>query len=94
MNIQPLGDYVLLRQVEAVAMTKGGLYLPDTAKEAPEEGIIVAMSADAPDELALGDKVIYKKYAGQDLTVNGEQLRLIPAGDLLAKYVELDAIPE
>ena len=94
MNIQPLGDYILLRQVEAVSRTKGGLYLPDTAKEKPEEGVIVAMSADAPDELAIGDKVIYKKYAGQDLTVEGESLRLIPSGDLLAKYVESDAIPE
>ncbi len=94
MNIQPLGDYILLRQVEAVTMTKGGLYLPDTAKEKPEEGIVVAMSADAPDEIAIGDKVIYKKYAGQDLTVDGESLRLIPVGDLLAKYVEADAIPE
>ena len=94
MNIQPLGDYILLRQVEAVAMTKGGLYLPDTAKEAPEEGVVVAMAADAPDDVAIGDKVIYKKYAGQEMTVEGEKLRLIPAGDLLAKYVEADAIPE
>jgi len=93
MNLQPLGDYVLLRQVEAEEKTSSGLILPDTAKKHPDEGTVLAKAADATDEVAIGDRVVYKKYAGEEIEHDGEQLRLVPSGDLLGKYVEADAIP-
>ena len=92
--IQPLQDYVLLEPVEAEEKTAGGIILPDTAKERPDEGIIVAKAADATDEVAISDRVIYKKFAGQEIKVNGKEMKLVPSGDLLVKYVESDAIPD
>ena len=94
MNVQPLNEHVLLKPVEAAAKTAGGLYLPETAKEAPDEGTIEALPAEGADELAIGDRVIFKKYAGEKLTIDGSEFKLIQTGDLLAKYVEADAIPE
>ncbi len=94
MNLQPLGDYVLLRPVTPEEKTAGGLYLPETAKEAPDEGIVVAKASDATDEVAIGDRVIAKRFAGEEITFEGEKYRLVPAGDLLAKVVETDAIPD
>lgn len=92
MKIQPLGDYVLIRQVEAEEMTAGGIYLPDTAREKPAEGLIVAVAADIGEDVAIGDKVIYKRFAGEELKIDGEKLRLVSVGDLLAKYVSGDEI--
>ncbi len=94
MQIQPLNDNVLLRLVEAEEVTKGGIILPDTAKESPAEGIVEAIAADATDEVAIGDRVLYKRFSGEEIKVDGTKYRLVPAGDLLAKYVEADAIPE
>ncbi len=94
MNIQPMNEHILLKPAEAAEKTAGGLYLPETAKEAPDEGTIEALPADSPDELSVGDRVIYKKYAGEKLNIDGTDYKLVQTGDLLAKYVEADAIPE
>lgn len=93
MTLQPLGDYVLLRQVQAETRTAGGLVLPDTAGQRPDEGVVVAKAADATDEVAIGDRVVFKRHAGEELERDGEKLRLVPSGDLLGKFVEADAIP-
>lgn len=93
MNLQPLNGHVLLRYIEAEEKTSGGLFLPDTAREQPAEGIIEALPAGSSDEIAIGDRVIYKKHAGEEITLAGEKRRLIPEGDLLAKLVVADAIP-
>jgi chaperonin GroES len=92
MAFQPLNGNVLLRQIEPVKKTTGGLYIPDSAQDAPAEGIVEALP---PGELevAIGDRVIYKKFAGEEISVDGEKLRIVPQGDLLAKFVEADAIP-
>ena len=92
--IQPLQDYVLVEPVKAEDVSPGGIILPDTAKEKPAEGIIVAKAADATDDVVIGDRVIYQKYAGHEIEIRGEKMRLVPSGDLLAKYVETDEIPE
>ena len=92
--IQPLQDYVMLEPVEAEEVTPGGIIVPDSAKEKPAEGIVVAKAADATDDVALGDRVIYKKFSGHELKMQGKTWRLVPSEDLLAKYVEADAIPE
>ncbi|MCA9543211.1 MAG: co-chaperone GroES [Myxococcales bacterium] len=94
MNLQPLNGYVLIEQSQAETRSAGGLILPDTAQEAPTRGIIRAMAADASDEIDVGDEVIYKKYSGEELKWEGATYRLVPAGDLLCKIVETDAIPD
>ena len=93
-KIQPLQDFVMLEAVEVEDVTKGGIVIPDSAKKKPAEGIIIAKAADASDEIALGDRVIYKQYSGTEIKLDRETYLLIPSGDLLAKYVEADEIPE
>lgn len=93
MNLQPLNGHVLLRLVEADEKTKGGLYVPDSAREQPAEGYVEAKSSGASDEIAIGDRVLYKKYSGEEIDFEGSKYRLLPEGELLAKYVEADAIP-
>ncbi len=94
MDIQPLNDLVLLRLVEADEKTSGGIILPDTAREQPAEGIVVAIAADATDEVSIGDRVLYKKFSGDEITIDGVKHKLLSAEDLLAKYVETDEIPD
>ncbi|HEX9052147.1 MAG TPA: co-chaperone GroES [Anaeromyxobacter sp.] len=93
MAFQPLNGNVLLKQVEAEEVTAGGLYLPETAREAPAEGIVEALPANDADEITVGDRVFYRKSAGEEVTLGGRVYRLVPQGDILAKYVEADAIP-
>lgn len=93
MNLQPLNGNVLLRQVQAEEMTSGGIYLPDTAREQPAEGVIEAVAPGGTDEVAIGDRVLYKKFSGEEIQVDGLKMRLVPEGDLLAKFVQADAIP-
>ncbi len=92
MSFQPLNGNVLLKQVEAETMTAGGLYLPEAAREAPAEGIVEALPASEADEIGVGDRVFYRKSAGEEVTLGGQVDRLVPQGDILAKYVEADAI--
>lgn len=94
MKLRPMNEYVVIRQVDAEAKSTGGLFLPESAKEAPTEGIVEAIAEDATDEIVVGDRVIYKKYSGSKVEIGGRELILIKAQDLLAKYVEADAIPE
>lgn len=93
-SLRPLGDYVLLAPVEAEVRSAGGLYLPDSSQEKPDEGVVVAKAAGATDEVAIDDRVIYKKFSGDEVKLEGKTCRLVPSGDLLAVYVAADAIPE
>lgn len=92
MNLQPLNGHVLLRLVEAEEKTSGGIYVPDAARERPAEGVIEALPAGASDEIAIGDRVLYKKHAGEEITLAGVKRRLVPEGELLAKLVEAEPI--
>ncbi len=94
MKLQPLNDYILLRPVEVKEETVGGIYVPESARDEVPEGIVEALPPDPPEEIAIGDRVIFKKYAGEEITIDGEEFRLVPSGDLLCKYVEADSIPE
>lgn len=94
MNLQPLNGNVLLEPLEAADQSAGGIYLPESAKERPTEGIVRAISADAGEEIELGDRVLYKKFSGEEIRFEGTDYRLVPFGDLLAKYVAADEIPE
>ncbi len=93
MAFQPLNGNVLLRRVEAEALSAGGIYLPDSAREAPAEGIVEALPAADASEITIGDRVFYRTSAGEDVTLGGAPYRLVPIGDIMAKYVEADAIP-
>jgi chaperonin GroES len=76
MNIQPLGDRVVVKPLEALEKTKGGIVLPDTAKEKPQEGKVMAVGKGTvlesgkvePLEVKVGDKVLYGKYSGTEIT--------------------------
>ena len=93
MNIKPLADRVVIQPLEAVERTKGGIVLPDTAKEKPQEGKVVAVgkgkvldngSVQAL-EVKVGDRVLYGKYSGSEITTKeGEELLIMREDDILA----------
>jgi len=93
MKIQPLGDRVVLKQLEAVNKTKSGIVIPDSAKEKPQEGEIVAVGKGKilengqvqALEVKVGDKVLYSKYSGNEITTkDGEELLIMSENDILA----------
>lgn len=91
-NIQPLSGNVLIQPVQAETVSAGGIIIPDAAKEKPSRGVIKALAADASDEVSVGDKVIYKKFGGTTISHDGQDYLIVPDTDLLAKFVESDAI--
>lgn len=92
-KIQPINAYVLIEMdEEAEETTAGGIIIPDTAKEKPSEGKVVGIAADASEQIAVGDRVIYKSFSGTNITFDGSDYLLVPASDILAKYVEVDSI--
>jgi len=90
--IQPLSGNVLVAPLEAETVSKGGIIIPDSAKEKPAEGKVVAAAADATTEIRPGDRVIYKKFGGTSIEHDGNEYLIVPDTDILAKYVEADAI--
>jgi len=91
-NIQPLFDYVLIKPLEAETKTASGIYLPDSAKEKPQMGEVMAMGPGAFDEdgevmpmvVKLGQKVLYKKWGGNEVKVGTEDWMLIEQKDIMA----------
>ena len=91
-NLQPLHDRVIIKPLEAEEKTKGGLFLPDTAKEKPIEGTVVAIgTGKVSDEgkvtattVKVGDKVLYGKYSGTEVTVEGEEYLIMRESDIFA----------
>lgn len=92
MAIQPLADRVLVKPLEAEEKTKGGIVLPDTAKEKPQEGKVVSVGKGrvnddgkvTPLEVKAGDKVLYGKYSGTEISVDGEEYLILKEEDILA----------
>lgn len=84
MKIVPMGDRVLLKKEEAEEKTAGGLILAASAKEESPLATILALGADAPKELKTGDKVMYSKFAGEAIDVDGQSCLLVEAKDILA----------
>ncbi|MCC8087660.1 MAG: co-chaperone GroES [Rikenellaceae bacterium] len=87
MNIKPLADRVLVEPKEAEEKTAGGLYIPDTAKEKPLEGVVIAAGPGTKDvtmEVKVGDKVLYCKYAGTEINFDGNDYLIMKQGDILA----------
>jgi chaperonin GroES len=95
-KLRPLDDRVVVEPVEAEGMTAGGIVLPDTAKEKPQRGHVIAVG---PGKLlddgkrgelsvTVGDEVIYGKYAGSDFEVDGREVKILRESDILAKVVK------
>ena len=86
-NVKPLADRVLVRPVAAEEKTVGGIIIPDTAKEKPLQGEVLAVGNGTKDEqmvLKVGDRVLYGKYAGTELELDGEKLLIMRQSDVLA----------
>ena len=92
-NVRPLADRVLVKPLEAVETKKGGIIIPDNAKEKPQRGEVMAVGPGKLDdkgslvklELKVGDKVLYGKYAGTEVSVDGQDLLIMRESDVLAK---------
>lgn len=90
-NFRPLHDRVVVRRVESEEKTKGGIIIPDTAKEKPQEGEIVAVGAGARDEsgkvvaldVKAGDRVLFGKWSGTEVKINGEDLLIMKEADIM-----------
>jgi chaperonin GroES len=92
LKIQPLEDRVVIWPDEEGESMRGGLYIPDTAKEKPTQGEVVAVGPGRvekgdriPMEVKVGDKVLYGKYSGTNITVDGEEVVIVKASDILAR---------
>ena len=92
MKIQPLGDRLVIEVLEAKEKTKGGIVLPDTAKEKPQEGKVVAVGKGrvaedgktVPLETKVGDKVLYGKYSGTEVNIDEKEYLIVKEEDVLA----------
>ena len=92
LNLKPLADRIVVKAMEAEDITKGGIILPDTAKEKPVEGTIVAAGPGKKTddgtiikpEVNVGDKVLYGKYSGTEVTVDGEEYLIMRESDIFA----------
>ncbi len=92
-KLQPLADRVVVKPIEREEVTKGGIVLPDTVKEKPQEGEVIAagpgrLSEDGKRialDIKVGDRVIYAKYGGMDIKIDDEELIILRESDILAK---------
>ena len=91
MNIKPIGDRVVIKVLESEEKTKGGIVLPDTAKEKPQEGKIVAVGSGeliegkrVPLEVKVGDRILFSKYAGTEVKLDGEEYLILRQSVILA----------
>ncbi len=92
MKIKPLGDKILVDRLEAEEKTSGGIVLPDTAKEKPKEGKVIAVGEGkllengkrADFQVKKGDHVLFSSYAGTEITVDGEEYLIMPEEDIIA----------
>ena len=90
-KVNPLADRVVVKALEETESMRGGLYIPDTAKEKPQQGEILAVGPGkyedgklVPMGVKVGDKVLYGKYSGTEVTIEGEQLLILRESDVLA----------
>jgi len=97
MNLHPLEDRIVVRPGESEETTASGLVIPDTAKEKPQQGEVLAVGPGRraensgeliPVDVAVGDTVVYSKYGGTEITVDGEDLLILSGRDVLAKLAK------
>ena len=90
-KVAPLADRVVVKAMEEAEQMRGGLYIPDTAKEKPQQGEVIAVGPGrtedgkrVPMEVKTGDKVLYGKYSGTEVTIDGDQFLILRESDILA----------
>ncbi len=86
-NIQPMGTRVLIKPIEQENKTSSGLLLPETAKEKPQTGLVVAVGDDEDIKLKVNDKVLFAKYTGTDFKMDGIDYLLLESSDVLARVL-------
>ena len=94
-TVRPLEDRVVIKQIEAEEKTAGGIVLPDTAKEKPQRGRVISIGPGklldsgerAAISLTVGDEVLFGKYSGTDIKINGEEVKILRESDILAKII-------
>ena len=90
--IKPLGDRIVIKVIEDTEQTSGGIFIPDSAKEKPQKGEVVAVGQGKltdknerqPMDVKVGDKILYAKYAGTDVKVDGTEYKILSVSDALA----------
>ncbi len=95
MNLKPLSDRVILKVKEKEETTKSGIVLPDSAKEKPQEAVVIAVGSGeivdgkkVPLDVSVGDRVIYSKYSGMEIKLDGEEYLIVKQNDILAIITE------
>jgi chaperonin GroES len=87
MKVQPIGGRVLVKRIEEAEVKKGGIIIPDTAKEKPQQGTVIAVAKkgkeDEPIEVKKGDRVLFGKYGGTEITIDGEDYLMMNQDDIL-----------
>jgi len=100
MTFRPLHDRILVRRIEAEEKTAGGIIIPDTAKEKPQEGEVIAVGSGARDESAkitpldvkVGDRILFGKWSGTDIKLNGEDLLIMKESDVMGVIEQTAAV--
>jgi len=95
-KLQPMGDRLVVKQMQSEEKTKSGIYLPDTAKEKPQEGKVIAVGPGRvtdegkriPMDVEVGDTVVYAKYGGSEIKIDDEELIIMHESDILAKKIK------
>lgn len=85
MKVKPLGDRVLVKLQYAEEKTAGGIIIPDTAQEKTQQGVVLAVGDDESVKVKVKDKIMYDKYAGTTIKVNGEEQLILKMSDIIAK---------
>jgi chaperonin GroES len=99
MDLQPLGDRLIVEALEEEEMTSSGIVLPDTAKEKPQRGLVLAVGPGmrndsgeiVPMEVAVGDEIIYSKYGGTEIKLGADDVLILRESDVLAKVAKAKA---
>ena len=102
MKFRPLHDRVVVKRIDAEEKTKGGIIIPDTAKEKPQEGEVVSVGPGVRDEsgkvnaleLKAGDRILFGKWSGTEVKIDGEDLIIMKESDVLGVLSEAPAVPE
>lgn len=87
LKIQPMGSRILVRPLEQEAKTSSGLYIPETAKEKPQTGLVVAIGDDEDIKLKVDDKILFAKYSGTEFKMDGMDYLLMECSDVLARML-------